>query len=335
MYILVIRNREPLSYGEESIGVKTLIKKISILLPERSEVIQVPVILGNGFRGVLRDIMTYVFLEKVVEAARTDASNNNIDVDARVLLLMLTGGVLRRRVEEQVTGRNIENLRKRVKLLPPLSIMGFALSNVMIPSKIKVSVFYPILNETFDLVRDLIENISDGVDAIDFKRLVEINVKNIIEEVQMMHKDDISKLASLSLRGVEISSIDSMDTIRGRSQTEDQEETQEEGAGARLQAIFQREYVLPGTVFIGFIGEAVPLTDVERELLALSIKRLEDSSGVGGAVARGFGSFKIEYSGLNLNVQEESELNEFIKDNLSDILDILKSNPETWLSESS
>ncbi len=335
MYILVIRNREPLSYGEESIGVKTLIKKISILLPERSEVIQVPVILGNGFRGVLRDIMTYVFLEKVVEAARTDASNNNIDVDARVLLLMLTGGVLRRRVEEQVTGRNIENLRKRVELLPPLSIMGFALSNVMIPSKIKVSVFYPILNETFDLVRDLIENISDGVDAIDFKRLVEINVKNIIEEVQMMHKDDISKLASLSLRGVEISSIDSMDTIRGRSQTEDQEETQEEGAGARLQAIFQREYVLPGTVFIGFIGEAVPLTDVERELLALSIKRLEDSSGVGGAVARGFGSFKIEYSGLNLNVQEESELNEFIKDNLSDILDILKSNPETWLSESS
>ena len=56
MYVLVLRSREPISYGEESIGVKTLVKKISILLPEQGEVIQVPVILGNGFRGVLRDV---------------------------------------------------------------------------------------------------------------------------------------------------------------------------------------------------------------------------------------------------------------------------------------
>lgn len=337
MYVLVLRNREPLSYGEESVGVKTLIKKISILLPERGEVVQVPAILGNGLRGVLRDVMTYVFLEKVAEKAK--AKNKNVEVDARVLLLMLTGGVLKRRGEEQITARSIENLRKKVELLPPLSSMGFALSNVMIPSKIKVSVFYPISKETFNLVKDLVEKVKNNISSINFDELKEISVKDLVGEVQMMHKDDVSKLTSLRLDNINISNIDSADTIRGRSQgesTQESEETSEERTRARLQAIFQREYVLPGTVFIGYVSEIVPLTDVERELLALSIKRLEEGSGVGGAVARGFGSFIIEHNELTNYIKEnESKLDKFIEEKLDSIVNVLKSDPETWLSQSS
>jgi CRISPR type IV-associated protein Csf2 len=337
MYVLVLRNREPLSYGEESVGVKTLIKKISILLPERGEVVQVPAILGNGLRGVLRDIMTYVFLEKVAEKAK--AKNKNVEVDARVLLLMLTGGILKRRGEEQITARSIENLRKKVELLPPLSSMGFALSNVMIPSKIKVSVFYPVSKETFDLVKDLIERVKSNLSTVNFDELKEISVKDLVGEVQMMHKDDVSKLTSLRLENIDISNIDSADSIRGRSQgesTQESEETSGERTRARLQAIFQREYVLPGTVFVGYISEVVPLTDVERELLALSIKRLEEDSGVGGAVARGFGSFIIEHNELTKYIKEsESKLDEFIEEKLDSILNVLKSDPETWLSQSS
>ena len=44
MYVLVLRSREPISYGEEAVGIKTLIKRISILLPEQGEILQVPVI---------------------------------------------------------------------------------------------------------------------------------------------------------------------------------------------------------------------------------------------------------------------------------------------------
>ena len=331
MYTLLIRNREPLSYGEESIGVKTLIKRISILLPERGEVIQVPAILGNGFRGVLRDVMTYVFLEKVAEKAKA----KNVEVDARVLLLMLTGGVLKRRGDEQVTAKSIENLRKKVELLLPLSTMGFALSNVMIPSKIKVSVFYPISKETFNLVKDLVEKVKGSISSINFDKLKEISIKDLVGEVQMTHKDDISKLTSIHLENVNISNIGLADAIRGRSQgesTQESEEASEERVRTRLQAIFQREYVLPGTVFIGYISEIVPPTDAEKELLSLSIKRLEEDIGVGGAVVRGFGSFTIEYNELSNKVEEgESKLEKFIDDKLDDILNVLKSNPEEWL----
>ncbi len=341
MYVLVLRSREPISYGEESIGIKTLIKRISILLPEQGEVVQVPVILGNGFRGVLRDTMTNVFLGKVAEIAKKN--NKEVEVDARVLLLMLTGGILRRRGEEQVTARSIDNLRQRAEVLLPLNIMGFALSNVMIPSKIKVSVFYPVCSETIALVKDLIDQVKDKTD-IDFDKLSSVSVRNLIDEVQMMHKDDVSKLTNISLPEVKLTNIDQADTIRGRQvqeargeeESELPREVQEERVRERLQAIFQREYVVPGTVFIGFISEIVPLSDAERELLALSIEKLKRSSGVGGAVARGFGSFSIEYNDLdNLIPNGDSpKLDEFIESNLDKILEVLKSNPEEWLRSS-
>jgi len=340
MYVLVLRSREPISYGEESIGIKTLIKRISILLPDQAEVIQVPVILGNGFRGVLRDTITNVFLEKVAEIAKNN--NKKVEVDARVLLLMLTGGILRRRGEEQVTAKSIDNLRQRIEVLLPLNIMGFALSNVMIPSKIKVSVFYPICKETFALVKDLIDHVKEKTN-IAFDKLSSVSLRKLIDEVQMMHKDDISRLTNISLQEVELVNIDQADTIRGRQvqeargneESEPPQGLQEEGVRARLQALFQREYVVPGTVFIGFISEIVPLSDAERELLKLSIEKLKRSSGVGGAVVRGFGSFSIEYNELDNLIpnSSSSKLDEFINRNLDKILEILKSNPEEWLRQ--
>ncbi len=340
MYVLVLRNREPVSYGEESVGIKTMIKRISILLPERGDIVQVPIILGNGIRGVLRDIMTYVFLEKVAEKA--ESKNKSVNVDARALLLMLTGGVLRRRGDEQVTARSIDNLRKRIEVLLPLSIMGFALSNVMIPSKIKISVFYPVCSETYQLIQDLIDKVKDKIE-VNFDSLKQVSVKNLIEEIQMMHKDDVSKLASITLPNLKLTNISESDSIRGRQvqETTEQEEESRASQGqervrARLQAIFQREYVLPGTVFIGFISEIIPLNDAEKELLALSVKRIEESSGVGGAVARGFGSFSIEYSDLDnlVTSSNESKLDKFIEEKLCDILNALNSNPEDWLMSS-
>jgi CRISPR type IV-associated protein Csf2 len=341
MYVLVLRSREPISYGEESIGVKTLVKKISILLPEQGEVIQVPVILGNGFRGVLRDVMTYVFLERVAKIAKEEGKD--VKVDARVLLLMLSGGVLTRKGDEQVTAKSIDNLRQKAGILLPLNIMGFALSNVMIPSKIKVSVFYPVCKETLPLIQDLIGQVKEakGQNNIDFDKLSSISVKSLIDEVQMMHKDDITKLTNISLPNAEVTNVNQADIIRGRQAQDKQNEKskpeqkqQEERRRARLQAIFQREYVVPGTLFIGYISEIVPLSDAERELLALSIERLGKSVGVGGAVARGFGSFSIEYNSLDELLQGNnlSKLDEFIENNLDTILKTLESNPEEWLS---
>jgi len=334
MHVLLLQAREPISYGEESVGIKTLIKKVSVLLPGRGEIIEVPVILGNGIRGVLRDVLTYMFLNKVVEVAKNN--NKDVEVDARLFLLMLTGGVLRRREEAPITARMIDALRRNVELIPPLNIMGFAIANVMVPSKIKVSTFYPICKETYGLVEDLINKI-----RTDLKIAKEIPLKKLVSEIQMMHKDDVSRFVNVLPQAIKVSNIDKVDTMRGGSLgISEGEESKKEVAKKReetsLQALFQREYILPGTLYIGYISEIVPLTTYEMELLKLAI---ENISGLGGAIARGFGSFRILYSDFahikeDSGPREEKEslgLRKFIENNLDEILNVLKTNPEEWL----
>jgi len=348
MYVLVFRNREPLSYGEESIGTKTLVKRVSILLPEEgSEPIQIPMILGNGIRGILRDIITQVFLERVAKVAgKGKEEKKEVEVDARLLLLMMSGGTLKEREGKQravkekegvegeekeraaageVAAGVIKNIREKVNLLPPLSMMGFALANVMIPSKIKVSLFYPVCYETYNLINDLVDMIRGSVSTVDFEKLKQVRIKDLVGEVQMMRKDDKSKLATLSIEGVNISNISEF-----KLASEEEEEKKE-----AIQMRFQREYVVSGTVFIGYISEIFPLTPPEKELLALGINRMKEI-GVGGAIARGFGSFSLEYNGLGsvLPSGNKSILEEFIEKNLNNILEILRSNPEEWLKTS-
>ncbi|WP_448579736.1 RAMP superfamily CRISPR-associated protein [Thermosphaera sp.] len=332
MYVLLIQAHEPISYGEESVGIKTLIKKVSILLPERHEIIEVPVIFGNGVRGVLRDVLAYTFLNKVVEVAKN--RNESVEVDARLLLLMLTGGVLRRREETPITAKEINDLKEKVKLLPPLNIMGFAIANVMVPSKIKVSTFYPICSETYDLVGDLIDKIENDLKNY-IGKFKEIPLKKLVSEIQMMHKDDVSRLVNVLPQDVKVSNIDKIDTMRGTSlrvsegEGSEKESTREREKSS-LQALFQREYVLPGTLYIGYISEIVPLAGHEIELLKLAI---ENISGLGGAVTRGFGAFKMLYSDFEHthNKEGDSELKKFIEDNFNKILSNLKTNPEEWL----
>jgi len=332
MYVLLLQAREPISYGEESVGIKTLIKKVSILLPERHEIIEVPVIFGNGVRGVLRDVLAYTFLNKVAEVAKD--KNQSVEVDARLLLLMLTGGVLRRREEAPITAKEIDALKEKVKLLPPLNIMGFAIANVMVPSKIKVSTFYPICSETYGLVEDLINKIKNDL-KINIDKFKEIPLKKLVSEIQMMHKDDVSRLVNVLPQDIKVSNVDKIDTMRSTSLgVSEGEGSEKEGAREReeirLQALFQREYVLPGTLYIGYISEIVPLTRHETELLKLAI---ENISGLGGAVTRGFGAFRMLYSDFKRihNKEGDSELKRFIGDNFNAILNILKTNPEEWL----
>ena len=137
----------------------------------------------------------------------------------------------------------------------------------------------------------------------------------------MMHKDDITRFVNLSTH--HIIKMEDVDKIRGIVSEESKDEK------VRLQALFQREYILPGTLFIGYITEIVPLTDYEKELLYLAINNI---SGLGGAIVRGFGAFKLVYSDFKCN-KECPSLRNFIEKNIDKILEILKSDPEKWLSE--
>lgn len=310
--VLVLEAKEPLSYGEETVGIKMLAKRTNLYLPEEGKIIAVPVILGNAIRGVLRDIMAETFIEEVL-----DHLEEKPEWHAGALITLFSGGLLRGEERaERVTAADIANkVADTMKKLLPLSIMGCALPGVMVPSKIKITVFYPVCKETGALVVDLIEKVENANLKNKLKKALDQSIEDLIIDVQMMRKDDIIKIMQLTkARGIKITGLQ-----------------EAEGTGSQerptVQMLFYRQALAPGTLLIGKLTELMPLSQEELGLLFLSLRRL---SAVGGAVARGFGEIAIH----NLPDPLEEALDAFrtyVKEHAKEISEYLAQSPESWI----
>ena len=316
-FVLVLEAKEPLSYGEETVGIKMLAKRISLYLPEDGRIIAVPVVLGNAIRGVLRDIMAETFIEEVLAHLEEKPTWH-----AGALIALFSGGLLRG--EERVERVTAANVARRVadvmKKLLPLSIMGCALPGIMVPSKIKITTFFPVCEEAKALVVDLVERVGDEGLKDRLRRALEQSIEDLIVDVQMMRKDDTMKIMQLTeARGIEITHLE-------RAVPEEAEGSRRQERPA-VQMLFYRQALAPGTFLIGRLVELMPLSEEELGLLFLSLRRL---SAVGGAVARGFGEIAIH----NLPEPPEEVINafrEYVREHAEDISKHLAESPETWV----
>ncbi len=291
--VLKMTALEPISVGFESIGIETLIYKIPIV-KENGEVLDVPIIPGNSLRGILRDEMTMQFIEDVL------AQKSDIQFHIGSLISMFSGGVLGKEKQSEITGTNIKNIMDNyVKYLLPLSIMGVALKKIMIPSKIKVGIAYPLTEETKELIEDLIDRKEDNSELP--------KLKDIESSMLMTRKNDETKIRQLDI------------DIVG--------ETEEfTGEDTKVQQRFFRQVVIPGTIFYSYVEEIIPLTDYEKGLLIKSIERL---TKVGGSSVRGLGKVKVEIIGIDNNSKEGyiQKYKEFIQDNIDNIAKALQKDP--------
>jgi len=315
-FVLVLEAREPLSYGEESVGIKMLAKRINLYLPESGRVIAVPVVLGNAIRGVLRDVMAEVFIEEVL---------NNLEEKptwhAGALITLFSGGLLKGEAgAERVTAAEVaRKVTDVMKKLLPLSVMGCALPGIMVPSKIKITTFYPVCEETRTLVGDLVEKVKEDL-KVKLKKALDRSIEDLIMDVQMMRKDDTIKVMQLTrAKGVEITGLE-------KAVPEEAEGSRRQERRA-VQMLFYRQALAPGTLLIGKLTEFMPLSQEELGLLFLSLGRL---SSVGGAVARGFGEIVIH----NLPEPPKEAVNafrSFVGEHAEEISGHLAESPETWM----
>lgn len=320
-FVLVLEAREPLSYGEESVGIKMLAKRINLYLPEREAIIAIPVVLGNALRGVLRDIMAETFIEEVLSHLGKKPKWH-----AGALLTLFSGGLLRgeQRAERVTAAIVATRVAQVVKMLTPLSIMGCALPGVMVPSKIKLTTFYPVCEEVKALIYDLIERVEDEELKKKLKRSLEQSVENFIIDVQMMRKDDTIKMMQLAkAKGVEITGLE--EAVPEGEEVK-KAKTSEERPPA-VQMLFYRQALAPGTFLIGKLTELMPLSQEELGLLLISLKKL---SAVGGAVARGFGEIVVR------NLPEVPDdiieaFKTFVSEHAEEISSYLSKSPEDWL----
>ncbi len=293
---LTLQALEPISVGLESTGIKMLLYRMSVVKPS-GEVLEIPVIPGNSLRGVLRDAMAIQFLSDVRK------HNANISVHAGTAVSLFSGGILARSEEAGVSATDLDRLmREYVQYLLPISILGASIGKIMIPSKIKVGMGYPVTHETAFLVSHL-GNVTPTQ-----------KLEDILVSVLMTRKDDRAKFGQLASLGVQLSGLD---------------EFLQETAGQRrevaVQQRFEREAVAPGTQFVTYIRETLPLTEPEKGLL---FKTLDQLSSVGGRIAGGLGEFKLTINNITNARTAQSEYERFIKEKSNQIADALKKNPQ-------
>lgn len=314
--VLVLEAREPLSYGEESVGIKMLIKRISLYLPEEGRVISVPVVLGNALRGVLRDTMAEVFIEELLKHIRRPRWH------AGSLVVLFSGGLLKavERGERAMSGQIAARIAELLKYLLPLSIMGCALPGRMVPSKIKVSTFYPVCSETRPLVQDLVAQVGSSPLRGRLDKALGCPIDDLILDVQLMRKDDILKILQMArARGLELTHVEEVGAEEGPR-----------ARGKAVQMLFYRQALAPGTLLIGKISELMPLRDEELGLLFLALRRL---SAVGGAIARGFGEVML-HPAYDVPEADEAEaaFRSFIEESAATISEFLSRSPEEWIA---
>ncbi|MDF2954485.1 RAMP superfamily CRISPR-associated protein [Candidatus Alkanophaga liquidiphilum] len=301
--VLKLKAKEPLSVGFESVGTTVLLYKLPIV-KEDGELLEVPIIPGNSIRGAFRDEMAIQFLRDVkrVWEAKKSGSAGEFTANAGTLMTLFSGGILARAGEQELTAKKISNkMESYVKPLLPLSIMGCALAKFMVPSKLKFGIGYPVVEETYDLIDDLV------------REQPKTKLSDILISVQMIRKDDKAKISQLEIK----TNFEELDRILGL-----EKEGREEAA---VQQIFTREAIAPGTVFVTYIEELIPLTDAEWGLV---FKTLKNFPNVGGSVVRGFGSLEVSYSS-SINTQDyEQAYEKLVQDRIDQIFEALNDAPE-------
>ena len=289
---ILITTKEPLSVGLESIGIKTLLYKIPIVL-KNGETKEIPIIPGNSFRGVLRDTMAKLFIMDVC-----GENSDKIEIDPGTALSMFSGGVLSRKGATKVNSVH-KLIHEFARFLLPLSILGFAVSNTIIPGKIKVGCGYPVVKETKELIEDI------------YWKDTKIELEDIYTTVLLTRKNDMSK----------ISKIDKIQYDEKEADNYLKSESEETGA---LQQRMIREAIIPNVDFVTYIREIIPLKLEEKGLLW---KTLEEIDGLGGSVVRGLGSVKLSFLNSKDSENEKKAYEDFVCAERENIKEQLKKSP--------
>lgn len=123
--------------GNEKTGSTPVLRTIYIYVDGLGET-PIPYINGNSIRGKLRRLLMLDFIKNI------GLSPDEIDI--KLYHILFTGGVLES--TEDIYGVIALPLRKKIReKIPPVSLLGCAIGNQMIPGKLKVGHAFPICEE--------------------------------------------------------------------------------------------------------------------------------------------------------------------------------------------
>lgn len=133
--------------GGDSFGINSKLRREKFVQPDGS-VEEVPVISGNGVRGLLRDVGMW-HMCRALGYGDGDERPDGLSLPA--FYFLFSGGSL-----TKVSGRglDIDRARELRELIPLVGVFGGAMGNQIMPGKLKVDKMIPICRETAHLLPD-------------------------------------------------------------------------------------------------------------------------------------------------------------------------------------
>jgi len=135
--------------GGQSIGINSKLRREKFVQPDGT-VEEVPVISGNGLRGLLRDRGMF-HMCRVLGYGVDDETGDVRGLPLPAFYFLFSGGALVRGGGGG-SGIDIDRARELRALIPLVGIFGGAMGNQIMPGKLKVDKMIPIVTETKHLL---------------------------------------------------------------------------------------------------------------------------------------------------------------------------------------
>jgi CRISPR type IV-associated protein Csf2 len=257
--------------GGESLGIETKLRREKFVQPDGT-VEDIPVISGNGMRGLLRD-RGMLHLCRSLGYGIDDASGEVLGLQLSAFYFLFSGGALTASASE---GIDIDRARQLKSTIPLVGIFGGAVGNMIMPGKLKVGKLIPMCAETKHL---LPQRWTEG-------RAMP-SIWDFLQREMYTRKDDEKNehLRPVIDQGVRAL----LDAPESRGLTK-----KEAGGDAKQQMMYYIETFAAGTPFYWKL-QLDDVTDVEFEAFILALLEFNRKPYIGGKSGTGMGEVRIQF----------------------------------------
>jgi len=289
----VMTNYEPVVHGEvppyrpkKEKGAPLKFLREDVVYPVRNgtrteyAVSKVPVVTGNSYRGQTRRI----FMHKVFKKLEMPANVLKADV-----IFWLAGGGSTGK-DDAGNILNLSFINEIREKLPFADLLGGSLRGVFMKSRLRNSFVYPIIKETYHLIRCPVV-----AEKFDYSGLLSVTTEDPREKLVV---DTIRFTRSKLDETFSVYSSDAI-TIESEAEENGEEAENEKNSGIeriKEQGIYGAEILPPGTPLFAYMSLINPSdSEIVEAAFHAFIETFAENGILGGYQAKGCGSIEAEF----------------------------------------
>jgi len=272
----VVTALSSISHIGETRGINSMLRREKMVMAD-STVKEIPVISGNGMRGLLRDRGMF-HLCRSIGYGVNEETGEVAGLSLPAFYFLFSGGSL---TKEGGKAWDIDAARKMRNLIPLVSVFGGALGNMIMPGKIKIGKLIPLCRETTHL---LPERFINGHGSI----------WTMLQQEPYVRKDDEKSENLRQLIAPEARALLESKNTEKRRKRENKENDVDTEIGQHQQMRYFVETFAAGTQFFWDIC-LDDVNEIEKEAFMTCLVEFAKMPYIGGKSAIGHGKVEIKF----------------------------------------